>query len=92
MGGYHIVCHNRGLVVKRPRPLRCMFIIRNIRLILIPLDVYWCRKSETDQTRPKLEGVLNDGHVTHMRYKLPDISCDHAVLQMAYRECYAGRC
>ncbi|CAM9090943.1 unnamed protein product, partial [Laminaria digitata] len=43
-----------------------------------------CRKDETDQTRPKLEGVLNDGHVTHMRYKLPDISCDHAVLQMAY--------
>lgn len=47
-----------------------------------------CRRiDETDQTRPYLGGgVLDDGHVTHMRYVLPDITCGHAVLQMAYRE------
>lgn len=45
-----------------------------------------CRKDETDQTRPELEGVLNDGSVMHMRYQLPDITCEHAVLQMRYRK------
>ncbi|CAN0056945.1 unnamed protein product, partial [Laminaria digitata] len=41
-----------------------------------------CRIDETDQTRPYLGGgVLDDGHVTHMRYVLPDITCGHAVLQ-----------
>lgn len=42
--------------------------------------------NEVDQTRPMLEGVLNDGTVNHMRYKLPDIECDHAILMMRYRE------
>ena len=44
------------------------------------------RIDETDQTRPDLGGVLDEGVVNHMRYKLPDITCGHAVLQMAYRE------
>lgn len=46
-----------------------------------------CRVDETDQTRPYLGGgVLDDGVVMHMRYVLPDIACEHAVLQMRYRE------
>lgn len=48
-----------------------------------------CRGAEVDQTRPELEGVLNEGNVAHVRYKLPDIVCEHAILQMAYRE-YTG--
>lgn len=40
-----------------------------------------------DQTRPELEGVLNEGTVNHMRYKLPDdLECDHCILMMRYRE------
>ncbi|CAM9517701.1 unnamed protein product, partial [Hapterophycus canaliculatus] len=39
---------------------------------------------EVDQTRPELEGVLMDGTVNHMRYQLPDITCDHAILMMRY--------
>lgn len=42
--------------------------------------------NEVDQTRPELEGVLMDGTVNHMRYKLPEITCDHAILMMRYRE------
>lgn len=42
--------------------------------------------NEVDQTRPALEGVLMDGTVNHMRYKLPEITCDHAILMMRYRE------
>lgn len=48
--------------------------------------VFIARGSEVDQTRPELEGVLNDGNVMHMRYKLPNIACDHAILMMRYRE------
>lgn len=45
------------------------------------------RIDETDQTRPYLGGgVLDDGVVMHMRYVLPEIACDHAILQMRYRE------
>ncbi|CAM9974029.1 unnamed protein product, partial [Pylaiella littoralis] len=43
-----------------------------------------CRGGEVDQTRPELQGVLNDGNVMHMRYKLPNIECDHAILMMRY--------
>ncbi len=42
---------------------------------------------EVDQTRPELEGVLMDGTVMHMRYKFPDITCDHCILMLRYREC-----
>lgn len=43
--------------------------------------------NEVDQTRPELEGVLNEGTVNHMRYKLPDdLECDHCILMMRYRE------
>lgn len=48
-----------------------------------------CRgeNNEVDQTRPELEGVLNDGTVNHMRYQLPDnVECDHCILMMRYRE------
>lgn len=42
---------------------------------------------ETDQTRVELEGVLNDGYVNHMRYRLPDdLTCDHCILMMRYRK------
>lgn len=44
--------------------------------------------NEVDQTRPELEGVLNDGTVNHMRYALPaGFTCDHCILMMRYREC-----
>ncbi|CAM9637939.1 unnamed protein product [Ectocarpus sp. 4 AP-2014] len=45
-----------------------------------------CRgeNNEVDQTRPELEGVLMDGTVNHMRYKLPEIETTHAILMMRY--------
>lgn len=42
-----------------------------------------------DQTRPMLEGVLNEGYVNIMRYKLPDVVTHRGVLQMVYCECVA---
>eukprot|EP00903_Cladosiphon_okamuranus_P008987 g8597.t1 len=50
-----------------------------------------CRgeNNEVDQTRPELGGVLDDGTVNHMRYKLPDdVECDHCILMMRY---HSGR-
>lgn len=43
---------------------------------------------EVDQTRPALEGVLMDGTVMRMRYKLPAITCTHCILMMRYRKCF----
>eukprot|EP00752_Nemacystus_decipiens_P005992 g5411.t1 len=39
---------------------------------------------ETDQTRPELGPGLMTGTVNTMRYKLPDIECDHCILMMRY--------
>lgn len=44
------------------------------------------KNGETDQERPEMEGVLNDGYINHMKYQLPDIVCDRCILQMRYRE------
>lgn len=47
-----------------------------------------CRgvEGETDQERPDMEGVLADGYINHMRYQLPNITCDRCILQARYRE------
>ncbi|CAM9480330.1 unnamed protein product [Sphacelaria rigidula] len=39
---------------------------------------------ETDQERPEMDGVLNEGYINHMRYQLPDITCERCVLQTRY--------
>ncbi|CAM9688684.1 unnamed protein product, partial [Sphacelaria rigidula] len=40
-----------------------------------------CRENEVDQSKP--EGA-EEGQVMNMRYRLPDITCEHCVLQMIY--------
>lgn len=42
-----------------------------------------CRAEEVDQTKP--DGA-EDGQVMHMRYQLPDITCERCILQMIYCE------
>lgn len=44
-----------------------------------------CRGEETNYSRP--EDAFPDGYIMKMKYVLPDIECEHCVLQMVYCEC-----